>query len=132
MRCGLFGVGFVFVIAVGGCAGIFGPDQSVILQVSEIDAPASISAGSPLSVVLKVTTGGCRRFDRIEMTRVTTGANVTVWGDDSSIGRKDIMCPADMRTESHTMVFTPPFQSTFTISVYHGRMPGIARTVEIR
>jgi hypothetical protein len=132
MSRGLSVLGVTLAFSISGCSGIFGADQSVILQVSEIDAPATIAPGSPLSVVLKVTTGGCLRFDRIEMTRVASGANVTVWGDDSSIGRNDIVCTSDIRTESHTMVFNPPFGSTFTISVYHGRLPGISETVEVR
>ena len=79
-----------------------------------------------------MTTGGCRHFDRIEIEKVASGANVTVWGHDNSIGRPSIMCPADVRTEAHTLVFNPPFASTFTIAVYHGRLPGISETVEVR
>ena len=132
MKRGLLALGVTLAFSSSGCGRIFGPDQSVILRVSEIDAPATISPSSSLSVTLQVTTGGCRRFDRIEIDRVATGANVTVWGHDGSIGRKEIMCPADLRVEPHTIVFNPPFGSTFTISVYHGRLPGISETVEVR
>ena len=132
MGRGLLALVVTLAFSTIGCGSIFGPDQSVILRVAEIDAPATIAPGSTLSVTLQVTTGGCRRFDRIEIERVAAGATVTVWGHDSSIGKKDVMCPADLRIEPHTIVFTPPFESTFTISVYHGRLPGISETVEVR
>jgi hypothetical protein len=132
MRRGLLAFGLVLAFSVSGCSRIFGPNQSVVLHVSEIDAPATIAPGSTLSVTLHVTTGGCRRFDRIETSRVVAGASVTVWGHDSSIGRDDIMCPADLRTEPHTLVFNPPFGSTFTIAVNQGETAPITETVEVR
>jgi hypothetical protein len=131
MRRGLSAFGLALAFSVSGCGRIFGPNQSVVLQVSEIDAPATIAPGSTLSVTLHVTTGGCRRFDRIETSRVAAGVSVTVWGHDSSIGR-DIMCPADLRIEPHTLVFNPPFESTFTIAVNQGSLAPITETVEIR
>jgi len=132
MRRGLLVLGVSLAFSVSGCSSIFGSDQSVILQVSEIDAPATVAPASSLTVTLNVTLGGCLRFDRIEIDRVAAGANVTVWGNDASIGRPDVVCTSDIRTESHTLVFNPPFGSTFTIAVYHGRLPGISETVEVR
>ncbi len=132
MRFALLGLGVALVFSTNGCGGIFGPDQSRILIVAEIHAPATISPSSTLTVTLNVNVSGCQSFDRIEMRRHATGADITVWGHDSSIGRKDIMCPQIMRVEPHTITFAPPFASTFSLSVYHGRMPGLTETVEVR
>jgi len=60
------------------CVGIFSPGERVILGVSEVAAPEAISPGTPLTIVLTVETGGCRRFDHIETERFERGANITV------------------------------------------------------
>jgi hypothetical protein len=125
-------LGVALVVSVSGCGSIFGSDQSVILGVSAIDAPATIAPGSSLSVTLTVVRNGCEGFDRIEIDRLATGANVTVWGKDASIGNKNIGCPSRIWEEPRTIVFNPPFASTFTIAVDRGRLAPLSRTVEVR
>jgi len=128
MRRALLVVGVTLVFATIGCS-IFGPDQSIVLGVSQIDAPATIAPSASLSVTLQVAlTDGCKKFDRFEIDRVATGANVTVWGTDAGKGSSG-GCPQVYTEEPHTIVFNPPFGSTFTISVNEG---AISETIEVR
>jgi hypothetical protein len=130
MKSVLLGVAsFALALSFSGCA-IFGPAHPVILLVDEIDAPASIAPGAPLSVVLSVVTGGCRSFSHIETQRTAARADLTVWGRDASKGRNDIACPLDVRMETHTVRFEPPFASIFTVSVDQDGRP--ARTATVR
>lgn len=130
MRLGLLVLGGTLAFSTVGCGSIFGSDQSVVLGVSQLDAPATIAPSASLSVTLHVKlVDGCYDFDRFEIDRVATGANVTVWGTDASKGRKNIACPQVYEEEPHTIVFNPPFGSTFTISVNQG---ALSHTVEVR
>jgi hypothetical protein len=118
--------------SVTGCGIIFGPDQSVILAVETIDAPTTVGPAASFTAVLTVVTGGCRQFDRIEVRRNASSATVTAWGTDGSIGRDDIVCPADFRTELHSVRFEPPFAGTFNISVNRGRLAPLQTTVQVQ
>src|SRR4051812_17127895 len=84
------------------CSGVFAPDQSIVLGVSKLDAPATISAGSSLTVVLTVTTGGCTSFDHIAIGRSASTATLTAWGIDASKGRKGIACPTYLVETPHS------------------------------
>ena len=130
---------FLLVIAVVGFAGAplacdnpFASDQSVRLSVTQLDAPAAISAGSPLTVTLTVNTGGCVGFDHFEVERRTSVGTLTVWGRDAAKGREDIACTDDIRVELHTYTFDPPFQSPFTVQVDRGRLSPLIAVVQVQ
>jgi hypothetical protein len=127
----LFGTAVVAVIAVGGC-NPFGPDQSVVLGVSKLEAPATIAGNASLTVVLHVTTGGCKTFDRIDVERDGAAASLTPWGTDAAVGKKDIMCPANIIDTPHSIRLDPPFQSPFMILVPRVGMDPLTATVQIQ
>ena len=133
MKSALLGVAaFALVSSASGC-GIFGPDQSVVLGVSDVAAPASIAPNTSLTVALTVVSGGCKRFAHIETDRSASGANITVWGRDAAKGRNDILCTQDIRHEVRTVRFDPPFASTFTVTVDQGgHMPPHTVTVRVQ
>ena len=132
MKSALLGVAaFALVSSASGC-GNFGPDQSVILGVTEVAAPASIAPGTSLSVVLTVVTAGCTGFDHIETQRSASEATITVWGRDGAKGRDDVLCPQVISHEKHTVRFDPPFASTFTVTVDQGTMPPHTVTVRVQ
>jgi hypothetical protein len=122
----------VAIVAIDVACNPFAPDQSVILGVQRLDAPASISAGSSLTVVLTVTTGGCLGFDHIEAERAASGVSLTAWGRDASKGRNDIVCPAVIISEPHSYQLDPPFQSPFTVTVNRGTLSPLTATVQIQ
>ena len=129
---------FLFVVAVAGLVTMplacnpFAPDQSVELSVTKLDAPATISSGNPLTVVLTVTTGGCVSFDRITVERNASGASMTAWGRDAAKGDKNVMCPQNIVSEPHSYQFDPPFQNPFTVQVSRGRLSPLIATVQVQ
>ena len=131
MKSALFGVVVVAVVAVSAC-NPFAPDQSVLLGVSKLEAPATIAAGSPLTVVLTVTTGGCKTFDRIAVERDASAVSLTPWGTDGAIGKKNILCPANIIDTPHSIRLDPPFQSPFVILVPREGLDPLTATVQIQ
>ena len=127
-------------LSIVGLAGLiiascnpFEPDQSVVLGVSDLSAPAAITTGSSFAAVLTVTLeNGCLSFDRIEIQRSTSDATITVWGKDAAAGRKDVSCPQNFRSETHTLQFNPPFANTFTMTVNRGRISPLMATVQVQ
>jgi hypothetical protein len=110
----------------------FAPDQSVVLGVSKLEAPTSVSAGSPITVVLTVTTGGCKTFSRIDLERDASAASLTPWGTDGAKGRKDITCPANIVDTPHAIRLDPPFQNPFMVLVPRVGMEPLTATVQIQ
>ena len=110
----------------------FAPDQSVVLDVTKLDAPATISGGDALTVTLAVTVNGCERFDRIELSRDLSGASFTAWGIDASKGRKGVACPDIIRSEPHSYTLHPPYANPFTLQVQRGRLGPLTTTVQVQ
>src|ERR1051325_10088246 len=108
------------------------PDQSVELGVSKVEVPATVTGGTAFNVVLTVELGGCLSFDRIDVVRSETAANLTVWGKDDSKGVKGVNCPSIAREESHTYEVTPPFSGPFTVQVNRGRLSPFIETVQVQ
>jgi hypothetical protein len=126
-------VAFVAAAIVGVCAGCdnpFSPGKSVVLGVMKIDAPATVAAGTVITGVLTVGTGGCLSFDHIDVNRDLNGANMTVWGRDAA--RKGVGCPQNVVYEPHSFKFDPPFGSSFTIQVNQGRLAPLQTIVQVQ
>ena len=109
----------------------FEPDQSVILGVTKLDAPASIAAGASFAVTLTVQTGGCTSFDRIEVQKTSSSVRLVPWGKDARVGHKDIMCPDVIYDTPHTLQFNPPFDNPFQVYVEQGRLAPLTASVRI-
>jgi hypothetical protein len=129
MRFISFGV--VAVALVAGC-GLTDPDQSVILGVSQLDAPATVASGSSITAVLTVDLGGCLSFDHIQLDRDANGAMITVWGNDSSKGHKGIVCTSNLVLQSHSVQLDPPFANSFTIEVNRNRLSPLTAVVQVQ
>jgi hypothetical protein len=127
-------LGLAAVVFLVGCDGSnpFAPDQSVTLDVGKIAAPTTVAAGTPITVVLTVTTGGCLSFDHIQVNRDASSAYVTVWGRDGAKGRSGVACPANLVLEPHSYQFDPPFANAFAIQVDRGRLPPLQATVQVQ
>lgn len=107
-------------------------NQLIRLNVTELHAPAVISAGSSLTVNVTMNTGGCVGFDHFEVKRNASDGTLTVWGRDAAKGRKDIACTDDFRVETHSYTFEPPFQSTFTVRVNHLSLSPLVAVVQVQ
>lgn len=132
MKRFLFAMAVVVVGATLSCSPVV-PDRSVVvLDVTKLDAPAAISAGGVLTVVLTVTSGGCVTFDHISMVRDLSGASLTAWGRDSRNGEMSIPCTANIVSDPHSFEIGPPFQNSFTVQVPRGRMSPLTTTVQVQ
>ena len=121
----------MIVIAFAGLTACnpFAPDQSVVLEVVSLDAPATISPGAQLTVVLTVTTGGCIVFDHIAVLRGTSGAQLAAIGLNTAKGKTNYSCPAYIRSDPHPYTLDPPFQSPFKVQVNRPTSPPLVATV---
>ena len=128
----IISLGVVAVALVGGCNVFSSPDQSVILGVEKMDAPATSLVGSPLTVVLTVIVNGCESFDHLEATSAAAGASLTAWGLDHTVGNKDVVCPEILRSEAHSYQFDPPTRGPFQITVDRGRISPLTATVQVQ
>jgi hypothetical protein len=128
----IISLGVVAVALVAGCNFFSSPDQSVILGVEKMDAPATSPVGSPLTVVLTVIVNGCESFDHLEATSAASGASLTAWGLDHTVGNKDVVCPQILRSEAHSYQFNPPTRGPFQITVDRGRVSPLTATVQVQ
>jgi hypothetical protein len=81
---------------------------------------------------MTVTLGGCLSFDHIQAERSESGGTLTVWGKDSSKGRKNVACPQNIIPEDHSFRFEPPFGGTFSVTVNRGRLSPLIATVQVQ
>jgi len=119
------------VSALAAC-NLFAPNQSVVLDVTKLDAPTTIASGDALTVTLTVTVGGCKSFDHVAVSRDLSRASFTAWGRDAANGRTDIMCPQDIRYEPHSYMLLPPYRNPFTLQVQRGRLAPLTTTVQVQ
>src|SRR5687767_12696000 len=96
-------------------------DQSVVLAVSNLEAPSAILPGTPVTVVLTVGLNGCERFEHISRTLVDSDIVLAAVGSNSALGRKDISCPASFTTEVHSVVIEEPPAPPFSVVVVNPR-----------
>jgi len=129
MKYVLSGIFLVALAAVPLACNPFAPDQSVVLEVESLDAPATISPGAQITVVLTVTTGGCTVFDHIAVLRGPSGAQLAAIGLNTAKGKTNYSCPADIRSDPHSYTLDPPFQSPFTVQVNRPTSPPLVATV---
>ena len=129
MKSSLSGILVVALAAVPLACNPFAPDQSVVLEVQNLDAPATISPGAQLTVVLSVTTGGCTVFDHIAVLRGPSGAQLAAMGLNTAKGKTNYSCPADIRSDPHSYTLDPPFESPFKVQVNRPTSPPLVATV---
>ena len=127
-----FGIGVACLVGVAVACNPFAPDQSVVLGVEKIDAPATSPVGSPLTVVLTVLVNGCQSFGHLEANSLASGASLTAWGVDHTIGNKGVVCPEIIRSEAHSLQFNPSARGPFQITVDQGRLPPLTATVQVQ
>lgn len=122
----------IALLVVLGCRNSTDTPTPIVLGVSSVAAPSSISSGERIDVTLNVQVGGCLVFDHLEVRRSDSGATMTAWGYDITEGIKDrgIACTR-MVDEAHAYSFDPPFATTFTLSVERGRLGPLITTVAV-
>jgi hypothetical protein len=104
------------------------PNQSILLDVSNAAAPATIPPNTQLTITLTILTSGCRSFDRIVVQRLTTGVILAAFGQSIKGGN----CGTGFQNELHSVTLDPPFSNPFTIQVDGGSLPPITTTVQVQ
>ena len=119
----LVSLGLVLLVVASAPLGCRNPfaDQSVVLGVSDIDAPSAARLGAPVTVVLKVVLNGCDEFEHIGQLRIDSQVVLMPVGTNAAVGRKDVMCPQWINTEVHSVVIENPPPPPFTIAVVQPR-----------
>jgi len=108
------------VLSPLGCRNPFA-DESVVLAVSNLEAPSASLPGTPVTVVLTVGLNGCERFDHISQMQNNSDIVMAAVGTNAALGRKDISCPASFTTEAHSVVIREPPGPPFTVVVVQPR-----------
>jgi hypothetical protein len=137
----LLGVGLVGLVGlvVLGCNSSTDTGVPVVLQVSQIDAPAAVATGSSFRVNLAVGVGDCLVFDHIEVRKSASDILLTVWGTDvRSVpvpnvpgGGLDLACAA-AKTEVRSVTVQAASLGTLTLVVERGRLSPLTTTVLVQ
>ena len=136
MKCGGSGLAVAAVVTVlMGCtdsAGTKEPTELKRLPVSKLEAPATVSAGASVDVVLTVGRGACEAFDHVSEVRDNSQITLAAWGRDLAIP-PGAACPDILIEEPHTYRLDPPFPARFTIVVQPIHFgPLLSREVQVQ
>ena len=132
-------LGLVAFIVLG-CKSATDTGDPVVLQVSQINAPATIATGSSFAVNLSVGVGNCLVFDHIEVRKSASDILLTVWGADvSNLHRGgiidgvgvDLAC-APASTEVRSVTVQAASAGTLTLVVERGRISPLTATVLVQ
>jgi hypothetical protein len=136
MKRNLLGV----VLVILACNTSTDTGVPVVLQVSQIDAPASVATGSSFRVNLTVGVGNCLVFDHIEVRKSASDILLTVWGTDvtnqlrggiiGNIG-VDVAC-APAITEVRPVTVQAASPGTLALVVDRGRLSPLIATVQVQ
>jgi len=97
-----------------GCGSVFEPDKrSVILPITRINVPSTVTPGASFSAAFIIQSGGCTRFERVETTKTDRALTVLARGTQA-IG-SNISCPQDIRYDTVVEVVTPPLANPFSV-----------------
>jgi hypothetical protein len=96
-------------------------DESVVLAVSNIDAPSAVLPGTAVTVVLTVWENGCERFDHISKIRLDSEIVLAAVGTNGALGNRNISCPASITSGLRSVVIEEPPGPPFTVAVVQPR-----------
>jgi len=122
-------VGVAGFLLAAGCSSIFGLDRrSIILPISQVDAPSTVAPGASFNVTFTVQSGGCKRFVRLETTKTDRVLTAVARGTEPT--GKNVLCTTDIRYDKVVEVVTQPITDPFSIV---GKQPdGGEMTVQVR
>ena len=100
-----------------GCRNPF-VDESVVLAVSNLEAPSAALPRTAVTVVLTVWVIGCERFDHIGQVRLDSQIVLTAVGKNAG---KNVVCPQGAFAALHSVVIEDPPGPPFTVAVVQPR-----------
>jgi hypothetical protein len=93
------------------------PSEFVLLGAYQLSAPATVAAGSSLTVLLKVYTGSCLHFDHINESRRGTTITLAPFGIEQVDLPPNTACTSVLMLEEHSYQLDPPFPQQFDVVV---------------
>jgi hypothetical protein len=112
-----------------GCGSVLEPDsRSIILPITRINVPSTVTSGTSFSATFIIESGGCKRFERLETTKTERALTVLARGTEPT--SKNIACTDDIRYVTVMEVVTPPMTDPF--SVVAKQPDGTEATVQVR
>ena len=109
------------------------PSEFVLLGAYQLNAPATVAAGSSLTVVLTVYTGSCLHFDHIDESRRGTTITLAPFGIDQVDLPPNTACTTELRLEVHSYQLDPPFPQQFDVVVPASRFgASVSHTVTVQ
>ena len=115
------------VLLLVGCSLFGGSSRSVLLPVSDVQAPASAQVGVPFTVTLRIDLyNGCVSFSELEAVEAPARLTLTARGREESSGA----CDQSVRTIEQEYRYTPSSVGEVTVDVV-GRGETASLTVAV-
>jgi hypothetical protein len=130
------GIGTALLISVSGChRDVAATEEMALVKVSNWSVPSVAQRGSPIQITLEVQSGGCNRFERVEVRRTESQVTIRAWGTSPApipgVGVM-LMCPRTF-PQPEVVQLEPPFLRSFTIVVEEpGAWPSLSAAVTVQ
>ena len=130
----VLGIGAAMLISINGCHHeVAATEEMTLVRVSDWSVPSVAQQGSPIQITLEVQTGGCNRFERVEVLRTESQVTIRAWGTSPApIPGVMAMCPRTF-PQTEVVQLEPPFLRSFTVVVEEpGAWPNLSATVTVQ
>jgi len=130
----VLGIGAAMLISINGCHhDVAATEEMTLVKVSNWSVPSVAQRGSPIQITLEVQSGGCNRFERVEVLRTESQVTIRAWGTSPApIPGVMAMCPRTF-PQTEVVQLEPPFLRSFTVVVEEpGAWPNLSAAVTVQ
>jgi len=130
----VLGIGAAMLISINGCHhDVAATEEMTLVKVSNWSVPSVAERGSPIQITLEVQSGGCNRFERVEVLRTESQVTIRAWGTSPApIPGVMAMCPRTF-PQTEVVQLEPPFLRSFTVVVEEpGAWPNLSAAVTVQ
>ena len=130
----VLGIGAAMLISINGCHhDVAATEEMTLVKVSNWSVPSVAQRGSPIQITLEVQSGGCNRFERVEVVRTESQVTIRAWGTSPApIPGVMAMCPRTF-PQTEVVQLEPPFLRSFTVVVEEpGAWPNLSAAVTVQ
>ena len=112
-------------------AACLSPSESsrpVALDITTLEVAETHTATAPLPVTVTVSSGGCRRFESLEVVRAATRLTIAAFGRETDGDQ----CTTDVRMDRQVHVAQPPFFDSLVVAARQPNGTEITRIVRMQ
>jgi hypothetical protein len=117
------------LFSASACTNPFASRRDITLYIADVVVPTTVSASGKFTATITYETGGCRQFERFDVTKRSTSATIRVRGTDAG---GNTVCTTDIRYEKKTLDLNGPFSDPFTITAIQPDASSLVRTVRVQ